>query len=72
MSKLDINILNRYKENGLLRCQKHNELPLLIWNYSEQVQFDDLWDEVTLMCRGLVTDQEGNVIARSFSKFFNI
>jgi RNA ligase len=31
-----------------------------------------LWDDVTLQCRGLVTDDKGNVIARPFKKFFNI
>lgn len=72
MTKLDITTLNNYLANGLLRCQKHNSHPLLIWNYSEKVQFDDLWDEITLMCRGLVTDNDGNIVARAFPKFFNI
>ena len=31
-----------------------------------------MWDEITLQCRGLVTDNEGNVVARPFKKFFNI
>jgi RNA ligase len=30
-----------------------------------------LWDEITLNCRGLVLDNEGNVIAKPFPKFFN-
>jgi RNA ligase len=30
-----------------------------------------LWDDITLNCRGLVLDNEGNVIAKPFSKFFN-
>lgn len=72
MNKLDINLLNEYKANGLLRCQKHNTLPLLIWNYTEKVQFDDLFDPITTICRGLVTDTEGNIVARAFPKFFNI
>jgi RNA ligase len=45
---------------------------LTIWNYSEKVQYEGLWDEVTLMCRGLVTDDEGNIVARPFRKFFNM
>jgi RNA ligase len=44
---------------------------LTIWNYSEKCQYDGKWDEVTLMCRGLVTDNDGNIVARPFSKFFN-
>lgn len=64
--------LNKYYEDGLLYKQVHPTLPLTIWNYSPKTQFDGKWDEVTLMCRGLVTDNEGNVVARPFKKFFNI
>ncbi len=64
--------LNKYYEDGLLYKQVHPTLPLTIWNYSEKVQFENLWDEVTLMCRGLVTDNEGNMVAIPFQKFFNI
>jgi RNA ligase len=64
--------LNKYYEDGLLYKQVHPTLPLTIWNYSEKVQYENLWDEVTLMCRGLVTDNEGNIVATPFQKFFNI
>ena len=64
--------LNKYYEDGLLYKQMHPSLPLTIWNYTEKVQYENLWDEITLMCRGLVTDEEGNIIARPFKKFFNI
>ena len=64
--------LNKYYEDGLLYKQVHPTLPLTIWNYTEKVQFENLWDEVTLMCRGLVTDNEGNMVAIPFQKFFNI
>jgi RNA ligase len=64
--------LNKYYEDGLLYKQVHPSLPLTIWNYTEKVQYENLWDEVTLMCRGLVTDYKGNIIARPFKKFFNI
>jgi len=52
--------------------QVHPTLPLTIWNYTEKVQYEGLWDEITLQTRGLVTDDEGNVVARPFKKFFNI
>jgi RNA ligase len=64
--------LNKYYEDGLLYKQVHPALSLIIWNYSESVQYGNLWDEVTLQTRGLVTDSEGNVVARPFKKFFNI
>ena len=67
-----LTILNDYKERGLLYSQTHPTLPLTIWNYTEKVQYESLWDEVTLAARGLVTDGSGRVVARPFSKLFNI
>jgi RNA ligase len=64
--------LNQYYEDGLLYKQVHPTLPLTIWNYTEKVQYENLWDEVTLMCRGLVTDDTGDIVATPFQKFFNI
>jgi len=64
--------LNQYYEDGLLYKQVHPYLPLNIWNYTEKVQYENLWDEVTLMCRGLVTDHTGDIVAKPFDKFFNI
>lgn len=64
--------LNKYYEDGLLHKQVHPTLPLTIWNYSEKCQYEGLWDKTLLMCRGLVTNNEGNIVARGFPKFFNI
>jgi RNA ligase len=64
--------LNKYHEEGLVYKQVHPTLPLTIWNYSEKVQYEGLWDEITLQTRGLVTDDEGNIVARPFKKFFNL
>jgi RNA ligase len=64
--------LNEYFEKGLVYKQVHLTLPLIIWNYTEKVQYEGLWDEITLSCRGLVTDDKGNIVAKPFDKFFNI
>jgi RNA ligase len=69
--KYPLNILNHYIEKGLVIKQDHPTLPLSIYNYSRTCQYDKLWDEVTLDCRGLVLDSEGNVVAKPFRKFFN-
>ena len=69
--KYDLDILNDYIERGLLIKQVHPTLPLSIYNYSRTCQYGRLWDEITLACRGLVLDNEGNVIAKPFPKFFN-
>jgi RNA ligase len=67
-----IEILNRYYQDGWLIKQTHPTLPLTIWNYSQTTQYEGKWDEITLQCRGLVTDTEGNIVARPFRKFFNM
>lgn len=64
-------ILNKYHEDGLVYKQVHTRLTLTIWNYSERVQYENLWDDITLQTRGLVTDELGNIVARPFKKFFN-
>ncbi len=65
--------LRELEELGLVRCFKHNTLPLLGWNYTQTVQFEKSWGEHPILrqCRGLITDTEGNIIARGFEKFFN-
>lgn len=63
--------LNEYVKEGLVYNQVHPTLPLTIWNYTPLTQYEDKWDDVTIICRGLVTDNEGNIVARPFKKFFN-
>ena len=70
--KYDIDILNDYIERGLLEKNSHPTLPLDIYNYSRECQFSQSWDNITLNMRGTVLDREGNVIARTFPKFFNM
>ena len=65
-------ILNKYYEDGWLIKQTHPTLPLTIWNYSQTTQYEGKWDVVATMCRGLVTDNEGNIVGRPFKKFFNM
>lgn len=65
-------VLNQYHDDGLLYKQSHPSLPLTIWNYTEKVQYESLWDKVTIQCRGLITeDTTGKVLIRPLKKFFN-
>ena len=68
---VDINILNDYLEKGLVVKNDHPTLPLSIYNYSRTCQYEGGWDDITKMCRGLILDKEGNVVAKAFNKFFN-
>jgi RNA ligase len=48
-----------------------NGCGLYLYNYSDKAQYDKVWNEVTLNCRGLILDKDFNVIARPYKKFFN-
>lgn len=58
-------------ENRVVFARRHPTLPLTIYNYSPQCQYDRLWCDTSLQCRGLVIDDNGMVVARPFRKFFN-
>jgi RNA ligase len=69
--KYNLEVLEEYIDKGLVVKQNHPTLPLSIYNYSRTTQYDGMWDDITLNCRGLVLDLEGNIIAKPFPKFFN-
>lgn len=68
---MDLDVLRKYEEDKLITCRAHENGELLIWNYTQRCQFDRIWDDVTMQCRGLITDVRGNIRARPFKKFFN-
>ena len=71
-SSVDLNLINKYIADELLLAQIHPDAPLMILNYSRKVQFEGLWDEITLLCRGLIINSiTGDIVARPFIKFFN-
>lgn len=55
-----------------INVQKHPLADLYIYNYSPKAQYDKLWNEWTLACRGLIMNELGDVVARPFKKFFNL
>ncbi len=64
--------MNKYISDGLVVKNDHPTYPISIYNYSRTCQYENKWDEITKSCRGLILDQEGNVIAKGFDKFFNM
>jgi RNA ligase len=70
--KFDLDKINDYINNGLIIKQNHPTYPLSIYNYSRECQYNNQWDKLTLSCRGLILNNEGHVIAKSFDKFFNL
>jgi len=59
-------------EAGYIKVQSHPDIPgYTIHNYTDACTWDQAWDEATLNCRGLITDDDGDIIARGMPKFFN-
>ena len=59
---------------GVVSEMKHPNYPeLSIYNYTHVAQHENIWDDVTEQCRGLiVNNQTDEVLARPFRKFFNL
>jgi RNA ligase len=60
-------------DDGEVRVQQHPEFPeLQIFNYTEETQYRNRWNRVTLACRGLILNMvTSEVVARPWEKFFN-
>jgi RNA ligase len=69
--RLDLNAINAEIALGNVNRQVHPTLPLSIYKYSQLCVFSRAWNETTLLCRGIVLDDLGNVVINSFPKFFN-
>lgn len=59
-------------DDGLISISKHPFLDLYICNYTKKAQYNRLWDEYTIRCRGLIIDNNYNVLNNPFPKFFNL
>lgn len=68
---MNIEELKQLIANDYINVQKHTDADLYIYNYSAKVQYERVWNEWTLACRGLIMNAEYDVIARPFKKFFN-
>lgn len=71
-TQVDLKELSLLADEGLLSTQQHPTDSLLIHNYTARCQYARAWTPTLLQCRGLITDREGNVVARPFPKFFNL
>lgn len=60
-------------EAGHVTRKSHPELPLSIYTYTRVCQYEGVWNEVTVRCRGLVADDvTGRIVALPLPKFFNV
>lgn len=59
------------EEAGRIAVNKAPDSPMYIHNYTNKAQFANEWSETERVCRGVITDLRGNIIARGMPKFFN-
>lgn len=68
---IDLSKLRELEANNKITLRPSPDGKLLIANYTPEVQYSREWDDITKLCRGLIVDLEGNIVARPFPKFFN-
>jgi T4 RnlA family RNA ligase len=64
--------LNQLIADNYINVNKHPAADLYIYNYTAKAQYDRVWNEITLACRGLILDGDYKIVARPFQKFFNL
>lgn len=70
--KIDTTVLQTYVDQKLISVQKHPTADLFIYNYTQKCQFDRVWNDITMQCRGLILEADGTIHSRPFKKFFNV
>lgn len=70
---VDLDNLARMEAEGLVAVHHHPRRPLVIRNYTHRAQYTPgSWNRETRACRGLITSDDGQVVARPFPKFHNL
>ena len=60
----------KYLDTGLVQVSHHHEFPLSIYTYGRKAVHENVWDNVTSRCRGIIVNREtGEIVARPFEKF---
>jgi RNA ligase len=65
-------LLHEMVRDRYVNVTRHPHEHLAIYNYGQRAQFDNVWNDATLQCRGLIVSDRGEVVARPFRKFFNL
>ena len=69
---MNLQLLHQMIAQDYIKVNKHPNAELYIYNYTQFAQFERVWNEVTLACRGLILNDTNEIIARPFPKFFNL
>ncbi len=69
---MNLTLLREMIAQDYVKVTKHPQHALYIYNYTPKAQYDRMWNECTLACRGLIMDASNKLVARPFQKFFNL
>jgi RNA ligase len=68
----DTTLLDTHIADRVVTDRDLADSTLGILNYTARAQYENIWDDVTRQCRGLIYDNRNlEVVARPFPKFFN-
>lgn len=70
--KMNLQLLHQMIAQDYIKVNKHPNAELYIYNYTQIAQYERVWNDVTLACRGLILNDTNEIIARPFPKFFNL
>lgn len=70
---VDLDTLDDLIKNGYVSCKTHNEFPLRIYNYTKRASSlgFNRWPGTLERCRGLIVDDQDNIVAFGLRKFWN-
>ncbi len=63
--------INEALNRGEIYVRKHSKYPLYLYKYTSSTVYSNNWNPLTLISRGLVLDEDYNIIAYPMTKFFN-
>lgn len=71
--KISISSLEKLKSHDFVNCKKFGSYPhITSYNFSSKAFTKGIWDQVSLAAKGLFIDENRNIVARSYNKFFNL
>jgi RNA ligase len=65
-------VLSEAIDDDFVKCIGHPRGKLRLYNYTPRASLHRVWNAATLQCRALITDWDGNIVARGFEKFFEV
>jgi T4 RnlA family RNA ligase len=68
---IEPSLLDEIIDKGFVKKNKHPEADIYILNYTPKTQYEGFWNETTMNCRGLIVDNNYEILSRCFKKFFN-